>query len=431
MRMTTAGALATCAAVVVLALGAPGAAADTAPVAARATNGVVGTASGASAASSVVDAASGGATIASGAGARTVAAAADLAVHADDDQYPSWADVEKAKSDAAAAKAEVDRISALVQRLQDEADAATADELAKQAASTLAQTQLAQATQKAEVLGQQASVATDAAKQAKQRFAQFASQFYVLGRVSLTTQLLVDGGSKDELLGRLGTASRLTKQASQLLEQAREKQNLAASLSAQAKAAQAVRASLAEQASQKLAVAQEAKQAADAAVATQQQNRAVLYQQAAVLQNTSEDVVQQYYAGVEKRREEQQRQQQLARGGSQQTMSLGAGVVDDPAAAQAYARSVLGSYGWSGSQFGCLVDLWNMESGWRTDAYNRSSGAYGIPQSLPANKMASAGADWMTNAATQIAWGLSYIKSAYGSPCAAWNAEISRTPHWY
>jgi hypothetical protein len=90
---------------------------------------------------------------------------------------------------------------------------------------------------------------------------------------------------------------------------------------------------------------------------------------------------------------------------------------------------MLGSYGWSSSQFGCLVSLWNAESGWDVHASNPSSGAYGIPQALPGSKMASAGADWESNAATQIRWGLGYIKADYGSPCGAWAQEQAQG--WY
>ena len=77
----------------------------------------------------------------------------------------------------------------------------------------------------------------------------------------------------------------------------------------------------------------------------------------------------------------------------------------------------------------CLVSLWNVESGWNVTATNPSSGAYGIPQALPGSKMASAGADWQTSAATQIRWGLGYIKSVYGSPCGAWGHE--QADGWY
>src|SRR4029077_20350760 len=76
---------------------------------------------------------------------------------------------------------------------------------------------------------------------------------------------------------------------------------------------------------------------------------------------------------------------------------------------QQIASAMLGSFGWSSSEFGCLVSLWNLESGWNVYASNPSSGAYGIPQALPGSKMASAGPDWQSNAATQIRWGLGYI----------------------
>ncbi|AUG28611.1 lytic transglycosylase domain-containing protein [Microbacterium hominis] len=101
----------------------------------------------------------------------------------------------------------------------------------------------------------------------------------------------------------------------------------------------------------------------------------------------------------------------------------------DPASAQGIARSMAAaSYGWGDDQFACLVSLWNKESGWRVNAAN-SSGAYGIPQALPGSKMASAGADWETNPATQIAWGLGYISGRYGTPCGAW--DHSESVGWY
>jgi hypothetical protein len=96
---------------------------------------------------------------------------------------------------------------------------------------------------------------------------------------------------------------------------------------------------------------------------------------------------------------------------------------------QQIAQGMLGSYGWSASQFSCLQPLWNAESGWNLSASNPSSGAYGIPQALPGSKMASAGPDWQTNAATQIRWGLGYIRSVYGSPCGAWSHE--QAYGWY
>lgn len=87
-------------------------------------------------------------------------------------------------------------------------------------------------------------------------------------------------------------------------------------------------------------------------------------------------------------------------------------------------------YGWGdGNQFQCLFELFYRESTWKADALNRTSGAYGIPQALPPSKMASVGADWRTNPATQIKWGLEYIKSRYRTPCDAIIWHNSR--NWY
>lgn len=98
---------------------------------------------------------------------------------------------------------------------------------------------------------------------------------------------------------------------------------------------------------------------------------------------------------------------------------------------QGVARRVMGEYGFGADQFGCLVQLWTGESDWNYTASNPSSGAYGIPQALPATKMATAGADWQTNPETQIRWGLGYIKASYGTPCGALNFWNSHYPHWY
>lgn len=100
-----------------------------------------------------------------------------------------------------------------------------------------------------------------------------------------------------------------------------------------------------------------------------------------------------------------------------------------PSESKALAKSMLAERGWDESQYNCLVNLWNRESGWRVQAANPSSSAYGIPQSLPGSKMASVGPDWRTNAKTQITWGLNYVKGRYGSPCGAWSAFQSKG--WY
>lgn len=93
----------------------------------------------------------------------------------------------------------------------------------------------------------------------------------------------------------------------------------------------------------------------------------------------------------------------------------------DPGTAQSIAYNMLSSFGWSpGTYFSCLNNIWTRESGWNYQAEN-ASGAYGIPQALPASKMASAGADYLTDPKTQIIWGLGYIQGRYGNPCSAWS----------
>lgn len=88
---------------------------------------------------------------------------------------------------------------------------------------------------------------------------------------------------------------------------------------------------------------------------------------------------------------------------------------------KAIARAMLANYGWGDDQFSCLVTMWNHESGWNPHAENAGSGAYGIPQALPGPKMATAGSDWQSDPATQISWGLNYIKTRYNTPCGAWS----------
>ena len=107
--------------------------------------------------------------------------------------------------------------------------------------------------------------------------------------------------------------------------------------------------------------------------------------------------------------------------------------IPDPGTAQAIAYDMVAARGWGPDEYSCLVALWNRESHWNVYAYN-PSGAYGIPQAMTnaktgINPMSSVGADWQTNPATQITWGLNYIQGRYGSPCGAWNH--SETSGWY
>ncbi len=93
------------------------------------------------------------------------------------------------------------------------------------------------------------------------------------------------------------------------------------------------------------------------------------------------------------------------------------------------ARAMLPQFGFGSDQFSCLDSIYVGESGWNVHADNPSSSAYGIPQALPGSKMASAGPKWRDDAATQIRWGLGYIKARYGTPCSAWSFKQGHG--WY
>lgn len=101
----------------------------------------------------------------------------------------------------------------------------------------------------------------------------------------------------------------------------------------------------------------------------------------------------------------------------------------DPGTNRALGYQLLLDFGFPAAQWKYLDALWHRESGWNHLAENPSSGAYGIPQSLPATKMAVVGRDWRTNPETQIRWGLAYIAARYGSPEGAW--AHSEQHGWY
>jgi Skp family chaperone for outer membrane proteins len=102
----------------------------------------------------------------------------------------------------------------------------------------------------------------------------------------------------------------------------------------------------------------------------------------------------------------------------------------DSSSPKSIARQIMkNKYGWGGSEFSCYNKIIMRESAWKVHADNPTSSAYGIPQALPGSKMASAGPDWRNNPATQIKWGLGYVKSRYGTPCSAWGFKSSHG--WY
>lgn len=363
--------------------------------------------------------------------------------------YPTWQDVQAAKGNEQAKQAEITTVQAALQAVQ--ADAAAKSQTALDAAekATVAEAELADATQTATSLQAQADQASQTAQRAQTRAGQLAANLYRDGSSNEMTTKIATAKDPGDLLYQLGAMDQLTTTWTSVLDDASVAAGTASSLHDQATRAEDARSRLARTAEDRAAAAKTAQQQADAAVASTQSHSDELYAQLATLKDTTAQAEQQYAVGqaVAAQAAAQARAAQAAAIAAQRaqhtspagstaastgtsfpdTSSVGA----DPAGAKAYAQSVLGNYGWGGDQFGCLVSLWTQESGWRANALNASSGAYGIPQALPANKMGAAGADWLTNQNTQINWGLAYIKSSYGSPCAAWNHEMSVNPHWY
>ena len=405
------------------------------------------------------------------AGLRVVSGFAVSPAQADDappSGYPSWQDVENAKQNASATAAEVDKINALLANLQD--SAVSLGNAAIQALSeySAAKAELAAASTRVEVLNGQLQQADAASQQLKKEAGALAAQSYKAGSSSLGIFSAIDAIQSTDSLRRLDLVNIVTQNAADLYAKAESARKATASLQAQQKQAEAERSRLSDAAQRSSDAAAAAQKAVEDQVAGTKTQSDTLNAQLASLNNTVLDTTQKYQQGVEAQREYEQAQQakaaaaakaqaeadaraaQAARDAAKPQPGTGGGTpppvnpptnppvtpptnpggaVNNPAGAQAFASANLGTFGWGQDQFGCLLQLWNRESNWLTTATNPSSGAYGIPQSLPAGKMASIGADWLTNYQTQVIWGLNYIKGRYGSPCGAW--AHSQSVGWY
>lgn len=402
--------------------------------------------------------------------------------------YPTWADVQAAKANVDSAKAESDRIASLLTTVE----ASAADASAKAVAAGASYARAAQAVKDQEqvvaALEQEAAKRASERDAAQRTAGQFAADSYMGGSPTDPIQTLSVLGQQDGI-GRLQTLQVLGDQAAQAVTDYRVAANAATAAEEKSRAAKDALADLAATAAQQLSAAQDAQKQAQEAVDQTQQHENTLLAQLADLKGTSANVERGYREGqaaqaayeaaqeAKRRAAEQaaleaqrraaaqaaaERAQQQAQLAAQQqaqqqaaaqqnaaavqqpaaapapvvippppppVVSPGVGVTDDPAGAQAYASGQLGGYGWGGGEYGCLVNLWNKESSWMTDATNPSSGAYGIAQALPPSKYSTAGSDWLTNYRTQITWGLGYIRDRYGSPCGAWAHELAN--NWY
>lgn len=340
---------------------------------------------------------------------------------------PTWAEVQAAKADVRTKAVEVAKIQRALDSLEAEAARLGAIAVQKATVSTVAEARLRTAEQVTERLERQTRAAAGRARSARRTAATVATQLSRAGDPELTVWL--SGRESGSLLDRLGALSQIGAASTALLRQAGVEQRQAAALGDQAAAQAAVRDRLATQAEVAAKAATSAQQAAERQVAQTASRRATLRSQLTALQAKSSSLQASYAAA--------QRAKAAAAAAGATSGGTGLGGIAagadslSPAGAQSYAASRLGAYGWGGGQLSCLVSLWTIESGWRWNAYNASSGAYGIPQSLPGSKMATAGGDWTTSSKTQIEWGLGYIQARYGSPCGAYAFETSHTPYWY
>lgn len=350
------------------------------------------------------------------------------------EDYPTWDEVAAAKADVTARESETVRIGGLIADL--EVESGRLGDAAVEAAARAATAEAARAAAAGRATTLRTSAATAAAEAdaSAARFGRSAALLARTGGVAPTIALLGDRGdptAADDLLRRLSRSSRVADLTASVAEQAQVDRAESTSLSAQADVAERERDRLARVAAEQAEAAEAAHEAAEARLAEQRATIETLYAQLAALRDSTADLERRYRVGEQARAEAAAREAAAAAaaGGATGTAPPPPGVVVDPAGHKAYARSAIGAYGWGDGEYQCLVRLWTRESSWRADAYNESSGAYGIPQALPGSKMAAAGADWRTDGRTQIDWGLGYIDARYGSPCGAW--AHSERYNWY
>jgi murein DD-endopeptidase MepM/ murein hydrolase activator NlpD len=219
------------------------------------------------------------------------------------EDYPSWSEVEQARGNEQAKQTEIRRITGLIDTLA--TAAADAEAIATQRSADYQQALdvLDTATGEAEALQAEADSARAKADEAVEHVGQLVAQMARAGGSDLTTSMLIDGRNADDLLTKLGTASKLADRTDDLYADATAAKNIARSLGAQARVAQKALTELAAQAEQALTEATEAAAAAAAAVEEQQVNEDRLRAQLAVLTDDRMTVEQGYAIGERKRQE--------------------------------------------------------------------------------------------------------------------------------
>ncbi|PPH39069.1 cell wall-binding protein [Rathayibacter sp. AY1E3] len=299
-------------------------------------------------------------------------------------EYPSWADVEAAKGDTAAAAAQVDRITSLIGDLQSEV--ASAQQLAQQRGDEhfAAQQAFDEASDQSKKLEDRAAASAEEADKASQQAGLLAAQLYRSTGTDLSVNIFLDqkAGQADQLLSKIGSMTKLVERSSAIYEQASTARNTASSLADQAEVAQTERERLRVAAEQKLAEATAAQEASEAALAEQQEQSVVLEQQLAALRDTESKTVAEYEAGVAAREAERLRklaEEEAARQAAAQAEAA------RREAAQAAAASSGGSGGGGGGYVapsGGGGSSAVSDSGWVRPAGGRITGTFGPRDSI-------------------------------------------------
>lgn len=415
--------------------------------------------------------------------------------------FPSWADVEQAKGNAAATAVEVTKVSQMLDSLEAEAGVLGTAAVKAGANFALTQRQLDAATAEVGVLGAQAARAAEQSEKYKKDAVAVAVQSYKSGGAGLGLFATISALESPDSLNGVDMLHQVGERAAIKQASANEAQAAASALEKTRKGAEAAQKELTAAASNSRDAAVAAQTAVTEQLDAKKTQSTTLVAQLASLNNTTVAKEQEFRQGqleiaayneaqeakrqaaadeaarraeAERQRIEAERQkpapQQPAANpvpnpapepapGAQPEPApnpvapvpppvpadpdpddgyipidvllpnIPGGAVNDPAGAQAYASTRLAGHGWGQDQFQCLVQLWERESNWRTNATNPYSGAYGIAQALPPGKYAATGSDWLTNYRTQVDWGLGYIQDRYGSPCGAWGH--SESVGWY
>jgi murein DD-endopeptidase MepM/ murein hydrolase activator NlpD len=213
--------------------------------------------------------------------------------------YPSWTDVQNARSSVAAKQAEITRLDGLLASLATDVTATQAAAKQKGIDFAAAQLKFDNAAYASDELQKQADTARAKADKSKQQAGELAARLASTGGADLSTTLFFSGNQADSLLSQLGLASMVKDQSAGLYQKAIRDQNSAQSLTDQAKVATAALRVLSDAAQKALADAAVASEKAAASLAEQQANKGRLDAQRASLVQNSATIEADYNAGVQ------------------------------------------------------------------------------------------------------------------------------------